>query len=324
MPTIKETILSSIRLIDEICSSMGTPLTSDAPILFLKSHLESSIKDKNNDDFDFGYSDLIDLKLFTEIQILAPFDKIAQTLQTVIEDKLSQRSLLARKVVDFLLSYHTINASFLDQEKIDDELLHLCKRVFKVDDVYAYVQQTSLLELMQQISLSHILSKHLLLINLTKRQKHFEQVLVDLAKARESVSPKRFDAGEYVLSQEIQEKFTALKRYGRNPFGPSSAPNTAREPIAIPSPRQAISQPTTPKGHQPVTLRNLLNFEEAKPSDDTQDNDRKANVSKSRVSSTPSPIPPLRFSRTLELSHGIAELNLDVDSQKEKKRLTKK
>ncbi len=263
--------------------------------------LKMIVKDRV-EDLDISHADLLTVQNHCKPCSNKQLDLlVSENIKIFCITALQERNALFSNVYGFIFNCKIVTSmSLIDFTKVGPDIIAVCKMLFKTDNPKSFIESKEIGVLLGLLQNEFLFSKQLMFTHVTHLQKEYEDKLVAISKAREGISPTRFQGGDFTITPFFRDKFANLRKYGRDPFTASSAPNspTAKQ---VPSPKGPSSLPSSP--HKPLDDASITNAPPPPPN--------------SRVRSSSLLVPPLRFSSNAAsttssdpLSEAFRQLNL--------------
>jgi hypothetical protein len=245
MPIIS-TYKSFIDLLETFTFPDPNPKLEDQTTLTnLIRLLKQAIQGKE-DDLDITGDDLGSVyhacKACTDKKLAALIDETIKPSCAKVKD---ERHILLSPMLGFFYNFKMItDPQFFDTSKVSPEIISLCQRIFKTNDVIAYLQNNDFEQLIAMVHQSHLFIRELIFFSISSMQQKGERTFKHIFLGRAQVAPKRFtNAAEFAVTAEYGGTLTIKEKYGQ--FLPSSAPSSPKTPPEG-TPRDVSSAPTTP------------------------------------------------------------------------------
>lgn len=177
-------------------------------------------------DFDVTHKMLMELLKLCSKCNTPELDWLLNHIKTLCSENLAHRNKLCIEMINGFFNIKYVAKPSLDIKIfVESETVLAFQHIFNSEDVMGSIIQCDHQGYIEKLKESGLFSPHVLFVNLTQYQKGLEENFIAFAKARESLMPKRFDAGDFAVTVQMRERFTALNKYGANPFS-QSAPTT--------------------------------------------------------------------------------------------------
>jgi len=210
-------------------------------------------------DLDVTYKMLVELLRLCTKYDASEVDRLVTDIKTLCSNNLTHRASLCAEVINSFFNIKNVAKPSLDINLfVDADTDLVFQYLFNSKDVMGSIIQCDYQSFIDRLKESELFGAHIIYINMTRYQKSIEKKFVEFAKVRQTLAPKHFNARDFTVTDEMRERFTALNKYGANPFSQSTPTSPVNKEQIILAPTSLSSRETSSFSQHAISVTPTL------------------------------------------------------------------